>query len=221
MEENNWYVYRHLKPNGEVFYIGIGNQNKFKRAYDSSKSRRSQYWINKVKKYPNYEVQILTTKLSKEVASEIETTLILWYGREDLSKGTLVNLTDGGDGMENYKHTDSYKKNLSKRVSGENNPMYGKKKELHHLYGVPCTEEKKKKISESNKGKVVKEETKELWRKHRKGGGNSRAKLVICLETGIFYDCAKDAAKALGLNEDSIYSWLNNKNLNKTSLIYV
>lgn len=86
-------IYRHLKPNGEVFYIGIGSD--LKRPY--KKSGRSSYWKNKVKKYPNYEVQILKTGLTKEEACELETILISWYGRADCCGGNLVNLTDGGD----------------------------------------------------------------------------------------------------------------------------
>lgn len=92
-QDNVYCVYRHLKPNGEVFYIGIGSN--LKRPY--KKSDRSKYWKSKVKKYPNYEVQILTTGLTKEDACELEQILISWYKREDCCGGTLVNLTDGGE----------------------------------------------------------------------------------------------------------------------------
>lgn len=95
--ENNWYLYRHLKPCGEVFYIGIGKAKNFKRAYD--KRQRSDWWNSVVNKYPNYEIQILTTNLSKEEVTELEKVLISWYKRADCCGGTLVNMTDGGDGV--------------------------------------------------------------------------------------------------------------------------
>jgi hypothetical protein len=38
----------------------------------------------------------------------------------------------------------------------------------------------------------------------RKGEGNSRAKVVINLETGILYGCIKDAADAHGLNKGTV-----------------
>ena len=87
-------VYRHLKPSGEVFYIGIGSSKK--RAY--SKSCRNKHWKHTANKY-GYEVQILTNNI--EFAREIEVNLISYYGRMDLNKGTLVNKTDGGEGFKN------------------------------------------------------------------------------------------------------------------------
>lgn len=86
-------VYRHLKPCGEVFYIGIADN--FKRPYN--KISRNKHWKNKIIKYPNYEVQILTTGLTKEEACELEISLIAWYGRYDLGLGKLVNKTNGGE----------------------------------------------------------------------------------------------------------------------------
>jgi len=91
-------IYRHLKPCGEVFYIGIGK--KHKRAY--AKSDRSNFWKDTVKKY-GYEVQILKSDLTWDDAVELEIILIAYYGRRNLGKGTLVNLTDGGEGTNGAK----------------------------------------------------------------------------------------------------------------------
>lgn len=126
--ENSWYVYRHLKPCGEVFYIGIGKTKNFKRAYELS--NRNNHWKNKVNKYPNYEVQVLTKELTKEEACEIEKILISWYKRRDCCGGTLVNLTDGGEGTENLIQSYESKKKRADKIKllykGEGNPFYGK-----------------------------------------------------------------------------------------------
>lgn len=120
-------IYRHLKPCGEVFYIGIASNNR--RPYE--KTNRSIFWTNVVEKCPDYEVEILTTKLTKEEACELETILIKWYGRRDLEKGTLVNLTDGGESTYGRVMEDWQKQLLSKRnkvlYKGESNPNYGNK----------------------------------------------------------------------------------------------
>jgi hypothetical protein len=87
-------LYRHLKPCGEVFYIGIGKTEK--RPY--SKLNRNKWWKNVVNNY-DYEVQILKKGLTWEEAYELEIILISHYGRQDLGLGTLVNLTNGGDGF--------------------------------------------------------------------------------------------------------------------------
>ena len=98
-------VYRHIKPDGTTFYIGIGVTKK--RAY--SKHGRNRYWKNTVNKY-GYEVQILTQNISYEDAKEYEKILISYYGRKDLSLGNLVNLTDGGEGSKNINEIERVKK---------------------------------------------------------------------------------------------------------------
>ena len=77
MEENSYCLYRHLKPCGEVFYIGIGKD--LKRPYN--KHGRTDYWKRITSKY-GCEVQILKKGIPKEEACELEMTLISWYGRK-------------------------------------------------------------------------------------------------------------------------------------------
>ena len=67
MEENNHCIYRHIKPCGEVFYIGIGKD--LKRAHN--KQSRTNFWKRVVSKY-GYEVHILKQNLTKEEACELE-----------------------------------------------------------------------------------------------------------------------------------------------------
>ena len=60
------YVYRHIRlDKNEPFYIGIGTDLNYKRAY--SKHSRNIYWqrvVNKTK----YEVEILFDNLTKNEA---------------------------------------------------------------------------------------------------------------------------------------------------------
>ena len=95
---NNILVYRHRTlDTKEVFYVGIGNCNRpFK------KHGRTLYWKNIVKKH-GYSIEILQNNLSWEDACELEELLILEYSRRDLSTGCLVNMTNGGDGVKNFK----------------------------------------------------------------------------------------------------------------------
>ena len=87
-------VYRHIrKDSNEVFYVGIGKTEK--RAYDA-KHHRSEFWHNIAKN--GFDVEIIFEGLSWDVACEKEKEFILLYGRRDLGNGTLVNMTDGGDG---------------------------------------------------------------------------------------------------------------------------
>ena len=42
------------------------------------------------------------------------------------------------------------------------------------------------------------------------GGNNSKAKITICLNTGIFYDCLKDACETYNLNYDKTKTEVRN-----------
>jgi hypothetical protein len=95
---DNKVVYLHRKAtNGEVFYVGMGNLNRPKS------KERSIVWHRTVNKY-GYTIEVIRRGLTKEDACSIEIDLIELIGRRDLGKGTLVNLTDGGDGIVGSKH---------------------------------------------------------------------------------------------------------------------
>ena len=94
---NDNVLYIHRKSNLEVFYIGIG---KLKRAY--SHASRNKFWKHTVEKYGNPIVEILIDNLSWEEACFWEMFYISLYGRRDLKNGSLVNLTNGGDGVQNW-----------------------------------------------------------------------------------------------------------------------
>jgi len=156
-----YYIYQHYIPDSKIpFYIGKGkvNQNGNVRAF--SKRNRNTYWKNIVNKF-GYLVNITHENICNDEASSIEKYLIDFFGRRDLKKGNLVNLTDGGEGSVNYKHSHKSKDKIGQKSrsrgqwKGNKNPFYGKSlSELH-----------KKKISDaakkSNKKRVISEETKE------------------------------------------------------------
>ena len=110
------YVYTHTRlDTNEVFYVGIGTQDNYKRA--SRSHNRTNYWNNIVKKC-GWKVDIVFDNLSWEDACKKEIELIKKYGRIDLGTGTLVNLTDGGDGSLGFKHSEKTKLKMSKTRKG-------------------------------------------------------------------------------------------------------
>ena len=134
-------VYQHRrKDDNSVFYIGIGID--VKRAY--SKKNRNIHWQNICNKY-GYEIDILFSGISYEMACVIEYGLIIDLGRIDLGTGRLVNLTDGGKGSVNFKHSNKTIEKISGKNSfrfgkgylqtGDKNPMFGRKAENSPSYG--------------------------------------------------------------------------------------
>jgi hypothetical protein len=131
------YVYKHFrKDTNEVFYIGIG---KTKRRVNSS-GCRNQHWKNIVNKVGFY-YEIVEDNLSWQQACEVERQLIKEYGRRDLGTGSLVNMTDGGDG--NYNFSEEV---LEKIRNASKNRV--------------VSDETRLKLSKLNKGKIVSDETK-------------------------------------------------------------
>lgn len=93
---NNKVVYIHRKLTDQtVFYVGIGSVD---RPYIIQ--GRSKLWYNTVAKH-GLSIDIIETGLTADRAKILEIELIKQYGRKDKKKGTLVNLTDGGDGLLN------------------------------------------------------------------------------------------------------------------------
>lgn len=115
-----YFVYRHIRPDkNKVFYIGIGTINtkentfigQHYRAYNRKKSRNN-YWKNIVKLNPDYKIQIIYYSDNIEEIQEKEKEFILLY------KKTLCNLTEGGLGINSYKHLENTKKSISKTMKG-------------------------------------------------------------------------------------------------------
>lgn len=102
-------VYKHIRNDtNKVFYIGIGKD----RYRIGRKGNRNDYWHNIVNKH-GFSKEIIHADLSWEDACEFEKFYIMLYGRKDLKKGCLVNLTHGGEGkptkyINNIDFSDKY-----------------------------------------------------------------------------------------------------------------
>lgn len=137
------YLYRHIRlDKNEPFYIGIGSDRNYKRA--SAIKDRNKHWKNIANKY-GYEIEILVDDLTWDEACKKEKEFINLYGRIDLGLGSLVNLTDGGDGVIGVIYSNERKKNISNRIKGNGNPFYGKKHNEESLI----------KIGEKSKGSKI------------------------------------------------------------------
>lgn len=95
--DKNKVVYIHKKAtDGTIFYVGIGKPSRAKQ-----KEGRNRYWEKTVAKH-GYTIDIVEKNLTWDEACESEIALIELIGRRDLGLGSLVNLTDGGEGAYGY-----------------------------------------------------------------------------------------------------------------------
>lgn len=145
---NKFYIYRHIRlDKNEVFYIGKGsklnNATCFNKEYVRAFSTqgRNIIWRRIVNK-TDYEVEIMFESNDEKEIFQKETELIEFYGRKDLGLGTLVNLTDGGEGCGIGKivSEETRKKisaaNKGKKFSPEVNAKKGSKGEKNYFYGT-------------------------------------------------------------------------------------
>jgi len=190
MADKKYLLYFHRNPiTNIVFYVGIGSngrQNDF--------NKRSKYWHSYVKKHGLPIVEVVKRYLNKIEAYHLEIHYISYFGRKRFDEnGILVNLTNGGDGLNG--------------MTGVNNPNFGKplsesaKEKLrsyagenHPNRGRKHTESARKKISE-----------KAIGRKHPMSP-ETRSKLSILLSgkkrTQETLDKMSAAMKGRVLSED-------------------
>ena len=81
-------------------------------------------------------------------------------------------------------------------MPGEKHPFYGMRGEGTPMYGKSHSEESKQKMSTNSKGMYD-------------NGDNPRARKVKCNNTGMKWDCIKDAAKELNINYNTLRNRVN------------
>jgi hypothetical protein len=118
--EKKSYVYLHIRPDKqEVFYIGLGSYNK-KWKYERMLTikNRNIHWKRIVALNNGiFETKLLFDNLTKSETALKEIELIAQYGRSDLKKGTLCNLTNGGKGIVGL--SEESKKSISEKAKKE------------------------------------------------------------------------------------------------------
>lgn len=137
--ENKYYVYALLNPlkpaninylgysfDYEVFYIGKGSGNRVNFHFYENRDNNflKNNIINKIKiSGNNVIVEKLEMNLSEKESFDLEIKLINNIGKRIDSKGTLSNMTDGGEGRSGCN------------TMIENNPFYGKEHRKESLKG--------------------------------------------------------------------------------------
>ena len=186
------YLYRHIRiDKNEPFYIGIGSDNNYNRA--NSKYGRNKLWNSIIKK-SDYIIEIILDNLEWKDACNKEIEFISLYGRKDNNTGILVNLTNGGEGTLGVVVSKETLRKRSIKLSGVNNPQYGK----------TFSKEYREKLS---KAKIGKKRNPEVMKKlHQK-----LRKKVKDYNTGIMYDSLNDLAIAYSVHNSTVGRWLKNK----------
>lgn len=195
-----YYVYRHVNKSNNKQYIGITSQiPKLRWGNGGVNYKSSPHFWNAICQYgwDNFEHEIIYSGLTKEEACKIEMLLIKRYNTQKKEYG--YNITEGGD-------SPSIPSEVREKMSIA---MMGNKNGL----GKICSEEKKKKISEAQKGKTFSKEHRQnisiakRGKSHKPISVEARKKIadahkksmVYCEEQNKIYPSIQECARQLNL----------------------
>lgn len=137
-EAKKFIVYIHINlTTREIFYVGIGVRGRQNQKY-----KRSDRWKAYVAKY-GFEPSVVYSELNWHEAGSIEKKLIDEIGRVDTNSGTLINMTNGGDGSGGYE---GYWKGKSRPSATEETKQKCREHSARPFLGRKHSEETKEKI---------------------------------------------------------------------------
>lgn len=157
-----YYVYAYLREDDTPYYIGKGKEN---RAYVKHPRKNGSNILPK----DENRIKILYENLSEDEAISIEKQLISEYGRKDLGTGTLINMTNGGDGLSGWIRPQSAIDSHRDKLKGKSRPKDVVEKIASSNRGKKRSEETKQKLREIHTGRKQSEETKRKRAEKLKG----------------------------------------------------
>lgn len=198
-----YIVYQHKnKINGKI-YIGITMQKPEQRWRYGEGYKTSPHFYAAIQKYgwDNFEHNILFQNLTKEEACKKEQELIAKFNSINREFG--YNSTSGG---EIFVMNEETKQKISQAMMGNKNNL-----------GHPCSEEKKRKISEAQKGKTLTKEHKQKLSEAAKKRHtpcskqakenirkSSHKKPVYCEELDTIFESVQECSRQLGIPATNI-----------------
>ena len=152
------YILTDPSRNNEPIYVGKGKGSRAWSHLNRQDMHPLTYRISHMKKknaIPNVSIY---GELDEEFALFLEEELICKFGRKDLGKGSLLNLTDGGDGKSGHVVSLETKKLMSLVRTGEIRSNETKTNISKAKRGQRYSDEARKNMSIGQTGRIHSEE---------------------------------------------------------------
>lgn len=220
----DWFIYTIINPKGARYIGRTCNFIKRVQKYKCIDETHKQPLIcRSIKKYGFINHQFLVIDEINGTLEDVNNREIFWidYYKCNNSKypelGGL-NLTDGGGGQLGFKRPLDCLIRQGKKLKGRVFSIESRKKmsegrinsKIQNIrVGMKHSDISKKRMSEARKGRFG-------------GGLHPAAKLTLNTNTGVFYDCIKEAAYSFNINYKMLHLKLTAKNKkNNTPFILV
>jgi group I intron endonuclease len=228
-------IYKIISPNGRIY---IGQSIDINKRFDSYKKLKCKYQPRLYSSFLKYRVENHIFEIIEECSiEELNTRERYWQDYYDVisKKGLNCLLTSTTDKIKvisddmkekirtktkKYRHTDEAKNKIRKSLLGRVPSYETRKKISESQLNKKVSKETCLKISIALKGRKLSKECLMKRSISISGENNSKAKIIIDLETGIFYGCIKDAAIAKCIKRSTLNNYLVGHRKNKTSMIY-
>lgn len=130
-----FYTYIYSDTNGTPLYIGKGVNDRYKKHYNEKyRNGRPTHLSNILNKrlLEGKELKpIIVYYEDEKTALDMEKFWIYFFGRKDKGTGSLLNKTDGGDGISGFKHEDATKERIRLAHKGKPSRRKGTNGKLH------------------------------------------------------------------------------------------
>jgi group I intron endonuclease len=229
-------IYKITSPSNKIYIGQSKNVNKRFKQYQKMNCKTQKVLLNSLNKYgaDNHIFEVIEECAFEDL--NIRERYWQEYYNSLAPNGLNSMLTESKDSPRVVSKSTSIK--LSESKIGNKNPMYGKKKtdaQKEYLSlkfkGRVFTDEWKRKIQESKiksgkhkHGKPMSEETKQMLKlaliEKFSGFNNTRSRIVLDVETGIFYYNVNDVSLYNNIHKETLRAMLKGRIKNKTKFIF-
>lgn len=235
METTNNYVYILLNPlkkgvykyneysfEYEPFYVGISNTDSYYIREDMHTNfvkNQSTYSKNKIKnsiirRILKNNMEPISIRIiegaSREIVCQEEIRLIELIGTKIEKNGPLSNISKGGDGGDTFTNNprkEEIREKHRQNAIGENNNMYGLPLEKRPSHIAKLNG------NHWNKGRIISEKTRNIFKEINKGEGNPRSKKTLLFDKDFNlvkeYNCCSYIAEFLSSMKKTIRKTAN------------
>lgn len=215
------YIYKITSPSGKIYVGSTKDLHKRLGQYRRCSCKKQNKIYRSIKKYgwEKHTIEVLEEPKLEEMLSRES----YWGNYFEVlgENGLNLSLPKSGDTYSSLSK--EYRKIRSDLTKGKNNGMFGKKhseetkiKIGNAHRGKKMSDESRRKMSESHKGKKLTEE-------HRRKFSQGKSKLVLNMETGIYYSSITEASKSTIYSSGHLKNMLNpnDSKRNRTNLVTV